>query len=88
MIWEEILEGPREVYMYHSCGELATEPIWSWRWEDKGCVTMSVRKSGKTVLRRYERMVVARTRMVRESMVVIIGDDKGMIWDTGLWTQL
>lgn len=31
---------------------------------------MSVRSSGRTVLRRYERMVMARTRMVRESMLV------------------
>lgn len=37
---------------------------------------MSFRSSGKTVLRRYERMVVTRTRMARESIIVMVGNSK------------
>lgn len=40
--------------------------------------SMSVRRSGKTVLRRYEKVVMARTRMARGSIIVMIGDGKGM----------
>jgi len=68
----------REVYIYHSCRGLANCPTKRWGWRDKGLVTMSVRRSGKTVLRRYEKMVMTRTRMVREIMVVIVGDGKGI----------
>ena len=62
------------MYISQSCEEVS---IWDAGIQAGG-VTSWGRNSGNTVLRIYDRVLVIRTRLGGDSMVVIIADSKGV----------